>query len=108
MLNVCVLLSCCACRVWGVAESTAEHWYQAGCRTLADVQTKVTNLTAMQRVGLHYFEDFEVRVPRAEVAEAQELVAEVTADTLQVRLNGCTSGAGHWARTDSLLLLQRG
>jgi hypothetical protein len=38
------------CRVWGVAESSAERWYQAGCRTLDDVRTKITHLSAMQQV----------------------------------------------------------
>jgi hypothetical protein len=51
MLQCCIVCCCCCChRVWGVAESSAERWYQAGCRTLDDVRTKITHLSAMQQV----------------------------------------------------------
>lgn len=72
------------CRVWGVAESTAERWYQAGCRTLEDVKAKVTNLSVMQQVGLCHYEDFNRRIPRLEVEEAEAIITEAGADALQV------------------------
>jgi len=46
-------------RVWGIGQSTAERWYQQGCRTLDDLR-QLPSLTEVQQVGLKYFDDFEV------------------------------------------------
>jgi hypothetical protein len=46
--------------VWGVGESVAAQWYARGVRSLDDARA-LPNLTMHQRVGLTYFDDFEVR-----------------------------------------------
>jgi hypothetical protein len=46
---------------------------RAGCRTLADARAR-QDLTDQQRIGLTHFEDFQLRIPRAEVAECEVLV----------------------------------
>eukprot|EP00775_Hariotina_reticulata_P014786 gene14787-14963_t len=69
--------------VWGVAEQTATKWYQSGCRSLADVAQKFPHLTAQQRVGLHYHQDFACRIPRAEVRECVALVRQAVVEVLQ-------------------------
>lgn len=51
---------------------------------LQDVRDKVDHLTAQQRVGLKYYDDFEQRIPRDEATEAENIVHDVVADVLQV------------------------
>eukprot|EP00878_Enallax_costatus_P015250 GHUV01015968.1.p1 GENE.GHUV01015968.1~~GHUV01015968.1.p1 ORF type:complete len:808 (+),score=308.86 GHUV01015968.1:556-2979(+) len=69
--------------VWGVAECTAEKWFQAGCKSVQDVRDKIDHLTAQQRVGLKFYDDFEQRIPRDEVTEAENIVYDLVADALQ-------------------------
>jgi DNA polymerase lambda len=65
-------------RVWGVGPATAERWHAAGCRALADVRVRAgeLRLTAQQAVGLKFFDDFELRIPHAEIATAEAVVRE--------------------------------
>lgn len=74
-------------RVWGVGAGIAERWYSTGCRTLEDVRKKVDageiSLTEQQRVGLKYFQDFEKKIPRDEVARAEAIVREVAFDLVE-------------------------
>ena len=78
-------------RVWGAAEGTAERWYQAGCRSLADVAA-LPHLTEQQRTGLKYFHDFDQRIPRAEVAECEGIMCGVVLGALEVRTPGGRGG----------------
>ena len=50
----------CRTQVWGCGEATAERWYAAGCRSLDDVRARPGMLNDMQRLGLMYYDDFEV------------------------------------------------
>ena len=45
--------------VWGVGQSTADRWYEAGLRTLDDIRRQ-TGLGELQAVGLMYYDDFQV------------------------------------------------
>ncbi|GAX74898.1 hypothetical protein CEUSTIGMA_g2344.t1 [Chlamydomonas eustigma] len=67
--------------VWGAGETTAISWYNQGCRNIVDVAA-LKNLTSMQRVGIKYYHDFLKRIPRLEVAEAEQLIREVFLDIL--------------------------
>lgn len=67
-----------------MAEATAHRWWQEGYRSLQDVRNKATGLTAIQQMGLKYYEDFEARIPRDEVAEAVDIIRDTTLDVLQV------------------------
>lgn len=69
-------------QMWGVGPGIAERWYALGCRTIDEVRGKVDagelKLTEQQRVGLKYFADLQVAIPRAEIAEAEATVREAT------------------------------
>lgn len=42
-------------RIWGVGIKTARKWYQRGHRTIEDIETKVSGLTEMQKIGIKYY-----------------------------------------------------
>ena len=86
-----VNLTCFPClpRVWGAGPATAERWYVAGARSLADVAALPHHITEVQAVGLKYFEDFQQRIPRAEVEGVVKVVERVVLEVLQV---------GGWAK----------
>ncbi|KAJ1526281.1 hypothetical protein ONE63_009435 [Megalurothrips usitatus] len=60
--------------IWGVGPSTADSWYQQGCRSLNDVRDKVS-LSKQQQIGLKHYEDFLERIPRYEVEEVERIVS---------------------------------
>jgi DNA polymerase IV len=53
-------------RVYGAGLVQANKWVQAGYRTLEDLRTKA-RLTESNKVGIEHYEDFNSRIPRAEV-----------------------------------------
>jgi hypothetical protein len=67
-----------------VAEATAHKWWAEGFRSLQDVRNKAAGLTAIQQMGLKYYDDFEARIPRDEVTEAVSIIRDTTLDVLQV------------------------
>lgn len=52
--------------IFGVGQSTANKWCALGYKTLADVQKHAT-LTYAQAVGLKYYDEFQLRIPRQEM-----------------------------------------
>lgn len=71
-------------RVPGIGPVAARRLVeQVGVRSLADLRALAAEgklrLTTQQRVGLKYFEELELRVPRAEVAEVEALVQATAA-----------------------------
>lgn len=48
------------------------------------MRSKASGLTAIQQMGLKYYDDFEQRIPRDEVTEAVGIIREVVVDVLQV------------------------
>lgn len=70
--------------MWGCADSTARKWWAEGCRSLDDVRSKASGLTAIQQMGLRYYDDFQHRIPRAEVTEAVAIIRVTVLDVLQV------------------------
>jgi DNA polymerase IV len=52
--------------VYGAGLVQANKWIQAGYRTLEDLQTKA-KLTDSHKIGLEHYNDFNSRIPRAEV-----------------------------------------
>jgi hypothetical protein len=63
-------------KVWGVGEVKARHLVAQGFRTIEDLRSHPHVLTSVQQLGLRYMEDYNQRIPRAEVAEFHELVLE--------------------------------
>lgn len=52
--------------IWGVGPATALKLYEKGHRTLDDLKSE-ESLTNSQRLGLKYFNDIKIRIPRQEV-----------------------------------------
>ncbi|GLC35860.1 hypothetical protein PLESTF_001233200 [Pleodorina starrii] len=69
-------------QVWGCGESTARSWWTAGARSLDNVRQRA-DLTVQQRLGLRHFDDFQLRIPRAEVDEVVAVVRQTTIDALR-------------------------
>ncbi|ODV92516.1 hypothetical protein CANCADRAFT_1110 [Tortispora caseinolytica NRRL Y-17796] len=53
-------------KIHGVGPSIAMKWYNEGCRTLDDIKQR-SDLSAAQQVGIRYFDELVLRIPRAEV-----------------------------------------
>ncbi|KAG9877736.1 DNA polymerase beta-like protein, partial [Aureobasidium melanogenum] len=70
-------------KIYGVGLHAAERWASAGHKTLDDLLQKA-ELTDNQRIGIAHYDDFNSRVPRAEV--------EKHAATVKEALEGLDSG----------------
>jgi DNA polymerase IV len=62
-------------RIYGVGISQASHWANQGFRTLEDLTTAV-KLTASQKIGIEHYDDFQERIPRAEVEKHGAIIRE--------------------------------
>ena len=62
--------------IFGVGPKTARKWYNLGLRTLGDVESGKCGvvLDRRQKMGLKYFADFTVKIPRSEVQDIEKLV----------------------------------
>ncbi|KAI5679155.1 hypothetical protein M9H77_10105 [Catharanthus roseus] len=67
--------------IWGVGPATALKLYEKGHRTLDDLKSE-ESLTNSQRLGLKYFNDIKIRIPRQEVQEMERLLQKVGEDIL--------------------------
>ena len=57
-------------RVWGIGSKMADKFYTDGYRTLAELRQALAEKTFKSvriATGLKHFDDFELRIPRAEV-----------------------------------------
>ncbi|KAI4842316.1 DNA polymerase beta-like protein [Aureobasidium sp. EXF-8845] len=70
-------------KIYGVGLHAAERWVSAGYRTLDDLLQKA-ELNDNQRVGIAHYDDFNTRIPRAEV--------EIHAATVTKALKGLDKG----------------
>ncbi|KAJ9142731.1 Nucleotidyltransferase [Pleurostoma richardsiae] len=63
--------------IWGVAETTAKDFYNRGWRDLDDiVEYGWNSLTRVQQIGVKYYDEFEIKIPRREV----EAIANIVLD----------------------------
>jgi len=63
-------------RIWGVGPVTIEKWYSLGYRSLEDLErNKEKELNHMQQLGLKYYNEFSLKIPRKEVEEHGKMVA---------------------------------
>ncbi|KAB5563224.1 hypothetical protein GE09DRAFT_1111476 [Coniochaeta sp. 2T2.1] len=61
--------------IWGVAETTARHFYNKGWRDLDDiVEYGWDTLTRVQQIGVKYYDEFLLKIPRDEVAAIADVV----------------------------------
>jgi DNA polymerase IV len=59
--------------VYGAGFVHASNWVRQGYTTLDDL-LRSASLTENQKIGIEHFEDFQLRIPRAEVAKHGEIV----------------------------------
>lgn len=64
-------------KVWGAGPATVRRWFAAGYRTLDDLRAHQAELTRSQVIGLRHYDDFQERIPRAEVGRIESIVARV-------------------------------
>lgn len=61
--------------IWGVAETTARDFYNRGWRDLDDiVEFGWDSLTRVQQIGVKFYEEFQLKIPRVEVEAIGETV----------------------------------
>jgi DNA polymerase IV len=65
--------------VYGAGFVQASNWVRQGYTTL-DELLRSASLTENQKIGIEHFEDFQLRVPRAEVAKHGEIVQRALHD----------------------------
>lgn len=61
--------------IYGVGKTLAQKWIQAGHNTLQDLLDNVT-LTTNQRIGIQRYDDFQLKIPRAECTALGEIVTQ--------------------------------
>ncbi|KAG9488625.1 DNA polymerase beta [Eleutherodactylus coqui] len=63
-------------RVSGIGPAAARKLVEEGIKTLDDLRNNENKLNHHQKIGLKYFEDFEMRIPREEMLKMQDIVLE--------------------------------
>ncbi|KAJ8380324.1 hypothetical protein SKAU_G00011020 [Synaphobranchus kaupii] len=61
-------------RVTGIGPAAARKFVEDGVKTLEDLKKIEHKLNHHQQIGLKYFEDFEKRIPRAEMEKMESLI----------------------------------
>ncbi|KAK3684935.1 hypothetical protein B0T22DRAFT_203652 [Podospora appendiculata] len=63
--------------IWGVAETTAREFYNKGWRDLDDViEYGWEGLTRVQQIGVKYYDEFKLKMPRSEVEAISNVILE--------------------------------
>ncbi|KAJ8287312.1 hypothetical protein GJAV_G00050110 [Gymnothorax javanicus] len=63
-------------RVTGIGPAAARKFVEDGVQTLDDLKKIEHKLNHHQQIGLKYFEDFEKRIPRAEMEKMEALILQ--------------------------------
>jgi len=63
-------------KIYGVGFAQASRWVGQGYRTLADLVSKAS-LSENQKIGIAHYDDFNTRIPRAEVKRHADFVGRV-------------------------------
>ena len=77
-------------KIYGVGLSQATRWINQGYRTLGDLVSKA-HLTKNQLIGIEHYDDFQARIPRAEVESHGEFVRTIIHEvdpTIEVTVGG--------------------
>ncbi|XP_018307946.1 DNA polymerase beta [Mycetomoellerius zeteki] len=61
-------------RVSGIGPAKAKELVEAGIKTLEDLKKHQDKLTHHQKLGLKYFDDFEKKIPRAEIVQIEKIL----------------------------------
>ncbi|KAK1835947.1 hypothetical protein QBC39DRAFT_130512 [Podospora conica] len=61
--------------IWGAGETTAREFYNRGWRDLDDViEYGWESLTRVQQIGVKYYDELQLKIPRAEVADIADTI----------------------------------
>ncbi|XP_037115040.1 DNA polymerase beta [Syngnathus acus] len=63
-------------RVTGIGPAAARKFFEEGVKSLEDLKNIEHKLNHHQQIGLRYFEEFEKRIPRAEMEKMEALILE--------------------------------
>ena len=66
-------------KVYGIGPKKAKAFIAEGLDTIEKLKAHPDKLTAAQKLGVQYFDDIEMRIPRAEIAEYQKAFEKVFA-----------------------------
>ncbi|TLD25163.1 hypothetical protein PspLS_05799 [Pyricularia sp. CBS 133598] len=62
---------------WGVGDTTAREWYNKGWRNLDDVvEYGWESLTRVQQIGVKYYNELQLKIPRDEVEKIADVVLQ--------------------------------
>ena len=64
-------------KVYGIGPKKAKAFIAEGLDTIAKLKANPDKLTAAQKLGVQYFDDIEMRIPRAEIGEYQKAFEKV-------------------------------
>ncbi|RYO90231.1 hypothetical protein DL764_008468 [Monosporascus ibericus] len=63
--------------IWGVAATTAREFYSKGWRDIDDiVEYGWSSLTRVQQIGVKFYDEFKLKIPRAEVESIGQTILE--------------------------------
>ncbi|KAI9030438.1 hypothetical protein DFJ74DRAFT_629332 [Hyaloraphidium curvatum] len=95
------------CTVYGVGPGKAREWYNKGYRSVEEVRKREANLSSQQRMGLKYWDDLKLRIPRTEVEELAAAVVDAVKtmepDILHTVVGGYRRGKPDSGDVDVLL-----
>lgn len=63
-------------RVTGIGPAAAKKFLEQGITTLEDLKKNETKLTHHQKIGVKYFTEFEIRIPRVEMVKHENFLLE--------------------------------
>jgi len=65
-------------RVSGIGPAKAKELVDAGISTIEDLNNHKDKLNHAQKIGLKYFQDFEIKIPRAEVTVLFDTIKDIS------------------------------
>ena len=63
-------------RVAGIGPAKAHELVESGISSIEDLRNNQDTLTKGQKIGLQHFEDFELRIPREEISQAEKFIKD--------------------------------
>lgn len=63
--------------VWGIGPSKANELYNMGIKTIEELRLRTDLLNKNQKIGIKYYDDFQMKIPREKVGKMFEFVRNV-------------------------------
>jgi DNA polymerase IV len=94
--------------IWGVGDTTARDFYNKGWRDLDDlVEFNWGHLSRVQQIGVKFYDDFKLKIPRSEVEEIGSIILShaqgIDPDFQMVIVGGYRRGKAHSGDVDVVL-----